>query len=180
MDDNGSGLVMVARKCSIEEEDEVPLVDGVLKGALSAFGERGLCFGDRLLKWKFEKMPWKCLRLKMNKEDDDLERKTRSFEHEHVVLASTGHLENCYHRQDLHKWGFTAALAVLITRESQSRQHVPVEEKMEYIRKETSQYHDQCNLQAAEGKKGDEEPQKVCDDATWVGVKDSLGDYDEV
>nr|GEU36792.1 hypothetical protein [Tanacetum cinerariifolium] len=31
-----------------------------------------------LLKLRFEKMPWKCLRLKMNEEDDDLKRRTRS------------------------------------------------------------------------------------------------------
>ncbi|GKF68455.1 hypothetical protein Tco_0198134, partial [Tanacetum coccineum] len=33
----------------IEDEEDVPLVDGVLKGALGAFGDRGLCFGDGVL-----------------------------------------------------------------------------------------------------------------------------------
>nr|GFA03585.1 hypothetical protein [Tanacetum cinerariifolium] len=56
----------------IKEEDDVPLVDGVLNGALNAFGDISLSFGDGLLKFRFEKMPWKCLRLKVNEEDDDL------------------------------------------------------------------------------------------------------------
>nr|GEZ32686.1 hypothetical protein [Tanacetum cinerariifolium] len=56
----------------IKEEDDVPLVDGVLNGALNAFGDIGLSFGDGLLKFRFEKMRWKCLRLKVNEEDDDL------------------------------------------------------------------------------------------------------------
>ncbi|GKD85947.1 hypothetical protein Tco_1357101, partial [Tanacetum coccineum] len=63
---------------AIEEEDDVPLVDGVLKGAIGAFSDRGLCFGDGVLKssWlRFERMPWMCLRLKMNEEDDDLKMK---------------------------------------------------------------------------------------------------------
>ncbi|GJR34559.1 hypothetical protein Tco_1210243 [Tanacetum coccineum] len=34
---------------AIEKEDDVPLVDVVLKGALGAFSDKGLCFGDGLL-----------------------------------------------------------------------------------------------------------------------------------
>ncbi|GJT91726.1 hypothetical protein Tco_1080571 [Tanacetum coccineum] len=58
---NGDELILEA----IEEEEDVPLADGVLNGPLSAFG-------DIALEFKFKNMPWKCLRLKMNEEDDDL------------------------------------------------------------------------------------------------------------
>nr|GEZ52253.1 hypothetical protein [Tanacetum cinerariifolium] len=63
---------------AIAKEDDVPLVDGVLNGALGAFSDMGLCFGDELLKLRFKKMPWKCLRLKINEDDDDLKIRIRS------------------------------------------------------------------------------------------------------
>ncbi|GKD00210.1 hypothetical protein Tco_1170484, partial [Tanacetum coccineum] len=77
---NGDKLSLEA----IEEEEDVPIVDGVLNGALGAFGDMGLCFGDGVLasscflRLRFEKMPWKYLRLKMNEDDDDLKMRTGS------------------------------------------------------------------------------------------------------
>ncbi|GKB81869.1 hypothetical protein Tco_0948764 [Tanacetum coccineum] len=85
---------------AIDDED-VPLVDGVLDGLFGAFGDRGCCFSDgvlasscvrsmnnflggikvilvswKLLRLRFEKMPWKYLRLKMSEEDDNLKVKS--------------------------------------------------------------------------------------------------------
>ncbi|GJX79647.1 hypothetical protein Tco_0789714 [Tanacetum coccineum] len=48
------------------EDEDVPLVDGVLEGA---FGDLGCCCGDGVLShiWlELERNPWKSLRLKMN------------------------------------------------------------------------------------------------------------------
>nr|GEX84698.1 hypothetical protein [Tanacetum cinerariifolium] len=63
---NGDELRLEA----IAEEDDVPQVDGVLNGALVSW---------YLLKLRFEKMPWKCLRLKINEDDDDLKIRIRSY-----------------------------------------------------------------------------------------------------
>ncbi|GKE98052.1 hypothetical protein Tco_0021403 [Tanacetum coccineum] len=57
-------LVLVLDLELIEDED-IPLVDGVLDGAVGAFG-------DSVLRLKLERMPWKSLRLKMNEVDDGL------------------------------------------------------------------------------------------------------------
>nr|GEW54142.1 hypothetical protein [Tanacetum cinerariifolium] len=47
-----------------------------------------------------------------------------SIEDEHLAMNLDLSCISCgYHRDYLHKWGFAAALAVLITRASQSRQH---------------------------------------------------------
>nr|GEZ06903.1 hypothetical protein [Tanacetum cinerariifolium] len=53
-------------KCLILEvidDEDVPLLDGVLDDALVSW---------KLLRLRFEKMPWKYLRLKMSEEDDNL------------------------------------------------------------------------------------------------------------
>nr|GEY65326.1 hypothetical protein [Tanacetum cinerariifolium] len=55
---------------AIEEENDVPLVDGVLNEALGVFSDMGLCFGNGDLTSSY--MPWKYLSLKMNEEDDNL------------------------------------------------------------------------------------------------------------
>ncbi|GKB42965.1 hypothetical protein Tco_0887907 [Tanacetum coccineum] len=65
---------VIGERLSLEAIDDatVPLMDGVLDGSLGAFGERGCCFGNGLLSLRFEKMPWKYLRLKMSADDDNL------------------------------------------------------------------------------------------------------------
>nr|GEV05192.1 hypothetical protein [Tanacetum cinerariifolium] len=81
-DGSGGGEGVLKAKSSRvigkSEEEDVPLVDGVLNGAFGTFGDMGLCFGDGLLKLRIEKMSWKCLRLKMNEKDDDLKMKIGS------------------------------------------------------------------------------------------------------
>ncbi|GJT54662.1 retrovirus-related pol polyprotein from transposon TNT 1-94 [Tanacetum coccineum] len=76
---------VIGERLSLEaiDDEDVPLMDGVLDGSLGAFGERDCCFGNgvcriqdldstRLLSLRFEKMPWKYLRLKMSADDDNL------------------------------------------------------------------------------------------------------------
>ncbi|GJW67942.1 hypothetical protein Tco_0122366 [Tanacetum coccineum] len=55
----GDGLELI-------EDEDIPLVDGVLDGAVGAFDD--LVF----LRLKLERIPWKSLRLKMNEVDDGL------------------------------------------------------------------------------------------------------------
>ncbi|GJV85868.1 hypothetical protein Tco_1525766 [Tanacetum coccineum] len=43
------GMEGCGRNLEAINDEDVPLVDGVLDGALSAFGERGCCFGDGVL-----------------------------------------------------------------------------------------------------------------------------------
>nr|GEX77299.1 hypothetical protein [Tanacetum cinerariifolium] len=56
---------MVSMRVSLEviDDEDVPLLDGVLDDALVSW---------KLLRLRFEKMPWKYLRLKMSEEDDNL------------------------------------------------------------------------------------------------------------
>ncbi|GKB93350.1 hypothetical protein Tco_0979487 [Tanacetum coccineum] len=43
--------LMMVDELSLEaiDDEDVPLIDGVFDGALGAFGDRGSCFGDRVL-----------------------------------------------------------------------------------------------------------------------------------
>ncbi|GJT31328.1 hypothetical protein Tco_0911603 [Tanacetum coccineum] len=84
---NGNELRLEA----IEEEEDVPLADGVLNGALGAFGDMGLCFSDGVLASSWN-MPWKCLRLKMNEKDDDLKNEeTECYFEKYLPLVSLHH-----------------------------------------------------------------------------------------
>ncbi|GJT81584.1 hypothetical protein Tco_1055926, partial [Tanacetum coccineum] len=73
-------IVMTIGSCSgvdelsleLIEDEDIPLVDGVLDSAVGAFRDLVCCFGDGVLELSSVSIPWKSLRLKMNEVDDGL------------------------------------------------------------------------------------------------------------